>query len=172
MDSTETVHDGANEKTVSTRTMEIIVSAIFMIGAVIVMWDSNRIGAGWASDGPEAGYFPFYCAVIMFIASAFTFGANIMTKVHDYSNFVDRSAFSLVLKVLVPTVVYILSIGFLGIYVASGIFIAFFMIWLGKYPLYKVVPISIGVPVFLFMMFEIWFMVPLPKGPLEAALGY
>jgi hypothetical protein len=36
----------------------------------------------------------------------------------------------------------------------------------------KIVPVAIGVPLMLFMMFEVWFLVPLPKGPLEAALGY
>lgn len=171
MDKSE-IDPNVNENTVATGTVEIVVAAIFMIGSLIVMWDSNRLGAGWADDGPEAGYFPFYCALIMLLASGVTLVTNLMSNIKDHSNFVDRSAFKLVLSVLVPTVVYVVAIGYLGIYVASVIFIAFFMIWLGKYPLYKVVPVSIGVPVFLFMMFEIWFLVPLPKGPLEAAFGY
>jgi hypothetical protein len=33
------------------------------------------------------------------------------------------------------------------------------------------VPVSVAVNVVFFLMFEIWFKVPLPKGPLEAALG-
>ena len=69
-------------------------------------------------------------------------------------------------------VVYVLLIGYLGIYVASALFIAFFMAWLGRYPFYKVIPVAVLVPLMLFMMFEVWFLVPLPKGPLEAALGY
>jgi putative tricarboxylic transport membrane protein len=28
------------------------------------------------------------------------------------------------------------------------------------------------VPVLTFLMFELWFLVPLPKGPLEKFLGY
>ena len=172
MDTSEIEPGSANENTVSTRTVEIVVAALFMIGSAIVMWDSNRLGAGWSADGPETGYFPFYCALIMFLASAVTLVTNMMSNVRDHSNFVDRSAFKLVLSVLIPTIIYVVAIGYLGIYVASAIFIAFFMIWLGKYPLYKVVPVSIGVPVFLFLMFEIWFLVPLPKGPLEAAFGY
>ena len=46
------------------------------------------------------------------------------------------------------------------------------MWWLGKYPLYKIVPVAIAIPLALFLMFEIWFLVPLPKGPIETALGY
>lgn len=172
MDSSESGREGAHDKTISTRAMELIVAALFMALSVVVMWDSSRIGAGWAADGPEAGYFPFYVALIMLLASAVTFVTNMTSATRDYSNFVDRSALMLVLKVLVPTIVYVVLIGYLGIYVAAAIYIAFFMAWLGKYPIVKIAPIAVLVPVFLFMMFEIWFLVPLPKGPLEAALGY
>lgn len=173
MDSPQTGHDGGpNEKTVSTRTMDLVVAAVFMALAALVMWDSWRIGAGWASDGPESGYFPFYIGVIMFVSSAATFIINLASRAPDWSNFVDRTQLKLVLKVLVPTAVYVFLIGYLGIYVASVVFIAFFMWWLGKYPIVRIVPISLFVPFMLFMMFEVWFLVPLPKGPLEAVLGY
>jgi hypothetical protein len=71
-----------------------------------------------------------------------------------------------------PTTVFVVAIGFLGIYLASALFIAFFMWWLGKYPPAKIVPIAIAIPIALFFMFEVWFLVPLPKGPIEFALGY
>ena len=70
------------------------------------------------------------------------------------------------------TIVYVVLIGYLGIYVASAIFIAFFMYWLGKYPIHRIAPIAVLVPLMLFMMFEVWFLVPLPKGPFELWLGY
>jgi len=165
-------HGGANERTVSTRVMEIVVAGVLMLLAVVVMWDSSRIGAGWASDGPQAGYFPFYVSLLMFIASAVTVVTNFVSNARDLSNFVDRSQLVLVLKVLVPTIIYVISIGYLGIYVASAIFIAFFMGWLGRYPIYKIAPIALFIPIMLFMMFEVWFLVPLPKGPLETALGF
>jgi putative tricarboxylic transport membrane protein len=162
-----------NEHTVSTRTMELVVSGLFIAFACLVMYDNWRIGARWGSDGPQAGYFPFYIGAIMFIASAVTFGVNLLAHGGgSRSSFVGRAEFLRVLQVLVPTVLYVLMIGFLGLYVSSAIFIAFFMSWLGKYPLYKIVPVAILIPIALFFMFEIWFLVPLPKGPLETALGY
>lgn len=172
MEIREADSETRSETTVSTRTVEIIVAALFMIGSAVVMWDSYRLGAGWASDGPEAGSFPFYCALIMFLASGVTLVTNLVANVSDYSNFVDRSGFKLVLMVLIPTIVFVIAIGYLGIYVSSAIFIGGFMLWLGKYPIWKVAPVALGVPFLLFMLFEIWFLVPLPKGPLEAALGY
>ncbi|WP_127090451.1 tripartite tricarboxylate transporter TctB family protein [Aquabacter cavernae] len=161
-----------SEHTVTTRTMDIVVALLFMGVAALVMADSWRIGARWASDGPQAGYFPFYVGLIMFLASVGTLATNLFTKTPNLSNFVDREQLGSVLKVLVPTIVYVVLINFIGIYIASMIFIAFFMWWLGKYSPMVIVPVAIGVPAVLFVMFEIWFLVPLPKGPIETALGY
>jgi putative tricarboxylic transport membrane protein len=159
-----------NEHTVSTRTMELLVSGVFMALAVLIMYDNWRIGARW-EDGPQAGYFPFRVGAIMFIASAVTFGSNLLARTASGS-FVERTQLKQVLQVLVPTIVFVASIGVLGIYVAAFVFITFFMWWLGKYPLFKILPVAILVPIALFFMFEVWFLVPLPKGPLEQALGY
>ena len=159
-----------SEHTVSTRLMELLVAGLFMGVSVLVMYDNWRIGARWV-DGPEAGYFPFRVGAIMFIASAVTFVANLLGR-GPSSNFVERSQMKQVLQVLIPTVAFVITIGFLGIYVSAALFITFFMWWLGKYPIYKILPVAILVPLLLFFMFEVWFLVPLPKGPLEDALGY
>lgn len=161
-----------NETTVSTRTMEIVVSGIFVALAVLIMYDNWRIGARWASDGPQAGYFPFYIGLIMFVASAATLITNVVNRSGARTEFVDRSQLRQVLQVLVPTIAFVGLIWVLGMYLAAAIFITFFMWRLGKYPLLRIVPVAILVPLFLFVMFEIWFLVPLPKGPIETALGY
>jgi putative tricarboxylic transport membrane protein len=160
------------ELTVTTRTMELIVAGLLMLIASLVMYDSSRVGAGWAFDGPQAGYFPFYVSLIMFLASAATFTVNLFSRTPDLSNFVARPAFRQVLNVLVPTAVYLVVMYHLGIYVASALYIGFFMMWLGKYPIGKAAPIAIAIPLILFWLFEIAFLIPLPKGPLEAALGF
>jgi putative tricarboxylic transport membrane protein len=166
-----TPHAERNERTVSNRTMELVIAGLFIAASALVMYDNWRIGARWASDGPQAGYFPFYIGLIMFIASSVTFGTNLRARSASAS-FVDRSQLVQVLQVFVPTLIFVILIGFLGLYVAGAIFIAFFMWWLGKYPIYKIAPIAVLVPLFLFFLFEVWFLVPLPKGPLETALGY
>ena len=163
---------GQNEHTVTTRVVDLVVAAIFMALASVIMWDSWRLGATWGSDGPGAGYFPFRVGAIMFAASAITFIMKLRASGGEQEGFVDRSQLRLVMQVLIPTIVFVVAIAFLGIYVASAIFIAFFMVWLGKYPVVRVAPIAILVPIALFVMFEVWFKVPLPKGPIEAALGY
>src|SRR5215210_1332247 len=156
-----------SEHTVSTRAMEIVVSGLFVAASCLVMYDNWRIGARWVEDGPQAGYFPFYIGLIMFVVSASTFAINLFANSADRSSFVARSQLKQVLQVLAPTIVFVALIAFLGIYVSAAIFIACFMWWLGGYGLTRILPVAILVPLFLFTMFEIWFLVPLPKGPIE-----
>jgi hypothetical protein len=152
--------------------MELVVAGAFMVVAAVVMIDSWRVGAGWGDFGPEAGYFPFYIGLIMFISSAVTFIYHLVTKTPDLTNFVDRAALWLVLQVLLPSAAFVVLTGFLGLYVAAAIFIGFFMMWLGRYSVVKAGAVAVAVPLVLFWLFETMFLIPLPKGPLEAALGY
>lgn len=162
----------ASEFTASYRSVDAVVALLFMALSCVVMWDSHKIGSAWASDGPQAGYFPFYIGLIMFIASLGTLVQAIITKTPNLETFVEKSQLKMVLAVLVPTAVYVALIPFLGLYVAGAIFIAFFMVAIGKYNILKAIPVAIAVPLALFVLFEIWFLIPLPKGPLEAALGF
>jgi hypothetical protein len=150
---------------------EIVVAALFLLAGATVVYDSMRLGAKWAEDGPEAGYFPFIVGVIICVASAINLVAVFAWARDMEQTFVEVGQLKMVLSVLVPTSVYVGMIGSLGIYVASVLFIAFFMRWLGKYSWWKLAAVSIGNSVFFFVIFEIWFKIPLPKGPVENWLG-
>ena len=154
----------------STRTLEIVTALIFLIVGSLVMWDSSRIGAGWGADGPQSGYFPFYVGLLMNIASSINLVLAIRSSKAE--SFVSRPAIKLVLAIFLPCLVYVAVMQWVGLYVASVVFIAVFMRWQGKFSIFKSVLTSVLVVVVLFVMFEIWFKVPLIKGPLEAALGY
>jgi putative tricarboxylic transport membrane protein len=77
-----------------------------------------------------------------------------------------------VLSVIIPTAVFVGIIPMIGIYVSSTMLIALFMKWLGKYRWPVIALVAIGVPVATFLVFEKWFLVPLPKGPVEEMLGF
>lgn len=155
----------------STRTLELAVAAlIFLLGA-IAAYDGNRIGAGWGIEGPQAGYFPFYIGLLICLATAVIFVRALWDKAKAREMFVSRGQILLVFKMLVPSILYVVGVGTIGIYVSSTVYIAFFMLWLGRYTWIKTVPVALGVSVVFFLLFEVWFLVPLPKGPLEALLG-
>ena len=136
-----------------------------------MVYDSVRLGARWAEDGPQAGYFPFYVGLLVCLSAAVNFVMALVNRRDAARDFVELDKLKLVLAVLVPAAVYVAAIGWIGIYVASAVFIAFFMRWLGKYPWWKVAVVSVGTMVAFFLIFEVWFLVPLPKGPLENLLG-
>jgi len=152
------------------KSAEIVVAALFFLAGAVVVYDSIRLGTKWAEDGPEAGYFPFIVGVVICIASAINLAAVFAWARDDEKPFVEVEQLKMVLSVLVPTAIYIGLINLLGIYVASILFIAFFMRWLGKYDWWKLAAVSVGNSVFFFIIFEVWFKIPLPKGPLEALL--
>lgn len=164
-------HHSHDRSAASTRTLELVVAALaFALGA-IAAYDGSRIGSGWGIEGPQAGYFPFYIGLIICLTSAVLFVRALWDKAKAREMFVARGQILLVLKMLVPSILYVVGISFLGIYVSSTLYIAFFMRWLGRYAWIKTLPVAFGVSVAFFLLFEVWFKVPLPKGPLEALLG-
>jgi putative tricarboxylic transport membrane protein len=174
-------HTDYSPSLTSNRTMEIVTALLFLVAAVIVIIGSLQIGAGWREDGPGPGFFPFYVAILMGIASVMNLIAALRIGADDNDSFVSRSEFGRVLAVLIPSTVYVgliggvghgdIGIGGLGIYVASFIFIAGFMLFIGRDVLWRALLVATLVPLVTFFMFEKWFKVALPKGPLEAWLG-
>jgi len=153
-------------------TMDVVVAAILMGVGAVVMVNSYELGAGWSSNGPDSGYFPFYIGALIVLSSTATLLITLFSRKPNRTPFVESQRFQRVLQVLIPSFIFAIAIDYIGIYVAGALFIAFFMWWLGRYPLLKVALVSVLVPLTLFVVFEVWFLVPLPKGPLEAYFGY
>lgn len=155
----------------SSRTLELVVAGLIFVFGLAVVLDSWRLGARWADDGPQSGYFPFYIGGLILVSSGFIFYRGWGNQKLAAKRFVSIGQLKLVLMVLIPSIVYVGLIHWLGIYAASMLFIGFFMIWLGNYAIAKTLSVAIGVIVAFFLIFEVWFKVPLPKGPIEALLG-
>jgi putative tricarboxylic transport membrane protein len=154
----------------SHRSVEVGVALFMALLAVVGIVGSLKVGIGWAAEGPKAGFFPFYVSLIVLVASAM----NLLRAFREFSGrevFAEWSQIRQVLSVVIPTAFYVLAVPTLGMYVSSGLLIGVFMKWLGRYGWPMVLLIAIGVPVISFVLFERWFLVPLPKGPLEDWLG-
>ena len=141
-----------------------------MLLGLVVLFDAIRLGIGWGTDGPKSGFFPFWLAVIMIGACLAIMTQAILRA--DRKSFVSRQPLGSVLKVLWPAAAMVALTHFIGLYVASALYIGLYMRWIGRHSWLAVVVLSIGIPVATFLIFEQWFLVPMPKGPLEAWLGY
>lgn len=158
----------------SLRTMEAATATVLMAVGGIAMLDSLRIGAGWGADGPQSGYFPFWLGLILVAASLGNLVAALRPcrGVKGGGLFASWEQLGLVAQVFVPTAIYVAAIPFIGIYLASAVLVAFFMIRFGGFRWLTSVPAGAAAALTAFVIFEVWFLVALPKGPVEAYLGY
>ena len=151
------------------RIVEAGVTSLIALFGAIVIYGSVKAGINWGAEGPRAGFFPFYIGIFIVISSAINLWHTLRDEGDDL--FAEWGQLRQVLSVVVPTAVYVSVMPFSGLYLASIIFIGWFMRWLGKYRWLTVVIVAIGMPVITYFIFERWFLVPLPKGPVEEWLG-
>lgn len=156
--------------TVGVRWPELLVALFLMALAGLVLADSLRVGIGWGEDGPRSGYFPFYIGLALLCSSGWT-AFKALRRWRVAEAFAERGQLRLVWAILWPMAVYVALVSLLGIYVSSVALVAYFMLRHGKHGVALTAGVSVGVPLFFYLVFERWFLVPLPKGPLEALVG-
>jgi hypothetical protein len=152
------------------RAADIITPSVLILLGGFVLFDAIQLGIGWGTDGPKSGFFPFWLALIMIVTCGAIFAQSL--RIHLTTRFVSREQLDSVLKVLWPAVAAVALMHFIGLYVASALYMGFYMRWVGRHSWRALVALAIGIPVVTFFIFEQWFLVPMPKGPLEQWLGY
>ena len=145
-----------------------IAVAIALFGVIVIV-GSVKAGINWGAEGPRAGFFPFYIGIFIVVASAVNLWHALRSD--DEGLFAEWGQLRQVMSVVIPTAFYVGAMPFTGLYLASFLFIGYFMRWLGKYRWVTVIAVAIGMPVVTYLLFERWFLVPLPKGPIEDWLG-
>jgi hypothetical protein len=168
------IHDvEAEPRLVSYRTADIAVALFLLVLSGIVITDSVRLGFNWRpAEGPAPGYFPFYIAVLMALATLVTLFHAVRRTDGVDKTMTSRPGFWRMCAIFVPAVVYVFAISFIGIYVASALYIGAFMYFVGRFAIWKAVAVAFGIALVAFLMFEVWFLVPLPKGPIETLFGF
>ncbi len=155
----------------SARTVEIVVYLMLLALALVLGYDNWRTGMGWAKDGPQSGYLPFYLCVILAAASLWGLGTTMVDRAGKNKAFVTRSQLRRVLQVFVPTLVFCVLMQWLGLYVASFLLVAGFMRFIGRIAWWKSLITSLIFVGVMFGVFDVAFDVIMPKGPLEALFG-
>jgi hypothetical protein len=160
------------EPVASRRTVEIVASLLLLAFAALMAFDNWRTGMTWAQDGPRAGYFPFYLSLVLGGASLYGLASAWIARGGSAESFVGRGQFRRVMQVFVPTFLFCLLTQWLGLYVASFLLVAGFMRIIGGIAWWKSVLTSFVFALAMFVTFQLVFDVIMPKGPLEALLGY
>ena len=152
------------------RTADLTTAVVLIAGGLLVLWDALRLGIGWGTDGPKSGFFPFWLALIM-IGSCLVILVQAWRS-GDRRPFIRHEGIVPVLKMLVPAAAFVLATQLVGLYVASALYMAGYMVWIGRHGWPLTALVSIGFPAVTFLVFERWFLLPLPKGFLETWLGF
>ena len=152
------------------RTADLVTGSILLLMGAIVVFDALRLGIGWGSDGPKSGFFPFWLGALMVVACVAIIAQAWQRGVR--TPFVSRDKLAPVLKVLLPAIALVVLTEWLGLYVSSALYVAVYTRWIGRHSWGTVIACSLGISVLSYIVFDRWFLVPMPKGPLETWLGY
>ena len=163
--------DDTSPAVASTRTVELVVYVALLALALLLGFDNWRSGAGWAKDGPQSGYLPFYLSVILGGASLFGLFLALRAPGTSSKTFVTRDQLRRVLQVFVPTFAFVVLMQWLGLYVASFLLIAGFMRVVGRIALWKSLLTAFLFVLLMFVTFDVAFDVIMPKGPIENLFG-
>ena len=157
-------------------TAELGIAVVLIVAGALIVNGSLEQGVSWTSNGPESGYFPLRIGWLLvatgLIQSCLAFAMAIKGRL-DPSRREIWLAFSRakpLLQVFIPTVAYVIAVPWLGLYIASALFIGAFMWWHGRYSIRRATLTSIAICACLYVILEIWFKVELYHGPLIDSL--
>lgn len=152
------------------RKADLVTAAILLALAAIVVWESYNLGIGWGSSGPGSGFFPFWMGLIMITCCL---GIIVQALRRPATKpFIARESIRPVLKVLGPAIGFVVLMQFIGLYASAAVYLAVYMRWIGHHSWLAVAGVALSFAVVAFFVFETWFLVPMPKGPVESWLGY
>jgi putative tricarboxylic transport membrane protein len=152
------------------RTLEIWTALGVALFGAIVAGESLTHDVGWsATTGPGAGYFPFRIGLLLVGASVVLLLQY--ARAPAATVFATRDEMRRSLSVFLPAAVLVAAMFPLGCYVPSAAYLAWMMRRHGGCGRLAAIAAGAAVMTVFFVIFDLWFRVPLAKGPIEAALG-
>jgi hypothetical protein len=147
------------------RKADIGFAILLLALAVLVAGASLQLDIGWGLNGPEGGFFPFWLAVGLGICCLVILGQAIWRSSPAANPpLVRPGGWVPILKVALPATAMVALTEMIGLYPAAALYIAFYMRWIGKHHWLLVLMVSIGVPLCSYVIFDKWFLIPMPKG--------
>jgi len=153
---------------------ETVFAALLLVGAVLLIPQTLKLPVAWTPTGPGSGFFPLWLVVGVVFQMALILVRSLRAPVPPgrAAPFIERESVRPLLIVFLPMVAVISMLRYLGIYIGGGLYLAGYMIFVGRQRWVTVLLVSILLPVALFFIFERWFLLPMPKGTLLEYLLY
>jgi hypothetical protein len=147
------------------RRAEIVTALVLLAIAGVVMREGVRLGPGWGDIGPKAGFFPFWLSVVLGLSSLWILvGALRDRSARGSGPFVSARALGLVLTVFLPMAGAMALFELVGFYLASALYLVAYIRMTGRQSWVLTLAVGVLFPALTFLVFERWFLIPLPKG--------
>jgi putative tricarboxylic transport membrane protein len=112
--------------------MDLAASVVFIALAVIVIIEGMRLGAGWDERGPQAGFFPFWLAILMAVGALAAF-VQALRRRFQTPFFEHREEIVDLAKVGIPLAAAIVVIPWTGLYISTFLYVWLFAWWYGGF---------------------------------------
>ena len=155
---------------VSRRTLEIAAAATLGLFGAAVIAGSLQLNTGWGATGPQAGYVPLRLGALLAIVSSLLMVQA--ARGPEGEPFATGEQLRRSLSLFLPTVVMAVTMAYLGIYLTGAVYLAYMARRHGGLSWPRAVALGVVSTLLFFAVFELWFGVPLAKGPIETRLGY
>jgi hypothetical protein len=141
------------------------------LGAAVLLRQAVRLPLARPVD---AGFFPFWLSAGVGLAAVLLVGRQLLApaRAADAEPFIPVEAWRPLVVVIVPIVAIIALIRWLGIYLGGALYLAGYMWLVGRFRWTAIIPVSLAIPVALFLIFERWFLLPMPGGIILEYLLY
>ena len=156
------------------RKAEIACGVALLCVGLLIMVESIRLGIGWGMEGPQSGLYPFILSLGMVVGSLIVLVQAFQGKGLSGSGepFIPRQAIAPVLKCIVPAALMVFLTEYIGLYVAAGLYLAVYMRWIGRHRWRTVFVLSIAIPLASYIVFDKFFLIPMPEGSLRISLPF
>jgi putative tricarboxylic transport membrane protein len=150
---------------VGRRQADIGLALVLLVLAGLVAAGSLQLDIGWGMNGPKGGFFPFWLAVGLGLCSLVILVQALRnTSPTLRQPLVRPGGWVPLLKVAGPATAMVALTEVVGLYLAAALYIGLYMRWIGKHHWLLVLAVSVGVPLSSYLIFDKWFLIPMPKG--------
>ena len=153
------------------RTAELVMAIVLALASIGLMVKSAELNITWIPErGPGAGAWPFWLSAGMLLCCLWTIVRWIRRITPESRNtnlYMTRDTVRIV-GISAGAILFLLSAThFIGLYLSLVIFLLFYIKFVGRHNWIVSTSLTIGVPVFIFCLFEWALKIPLPKAVTE-----
>jgi hypothetical protein len=150
------------------RNGEIVTAGVLALASLYFMWKAAELPVGYiAGQGPGGGFWPFWLSAVMLLACGMI-GVNWWRRTSPPSQsdepVLDAYGWRMLALVGGGIVVFVGLINVISMYGAIGVFLLYYMRFLGRHAWTLVLPVALLVPLGFFFFFEGAMRITMPSG--------